>query len=81
MSGVRSICFVVALGASFGAAAQEHRHPPQDVQLHEKFYSTWYMPDNPAKAAMLASTYGVVLVSIIIQGSTLGWVAKRTVGQ
>ena len=36
---------------------------------------------DPAKAAMLASTYGVVLFSIIIQGSTLGWVAKRTVGQ
>ena len=39
------------------------------------------IPDSPAKAAMLASTYAVVLFSIIIQGSTLGWVAKRTVGQ
>lgn len=29
--------------------AQElHRHhPPQDVPLHEKFYSTWFMPDKP----------------------------------
>ena len=25
-----------------------HRHPPQDQFLHEKFYSTWHMPDNPA---------------------------------
>jgi hypothetical protein len=25
-----------------------HRHPPQDQFLHEKFYSTWRMPDNPA---------------------------------
>jgi hypothetical protein len=25
-----------------------HRHPPQDLQLHEKFYSTWRMPDNPS---------------------------------
>jgi hypothetical protein len=31
--------------------AQDHRHhPPQDVALHEKFYSTWYMPDNPTKS-------------------------------
>jgi len=22
-------------------------HPPQDMALHEKFYSTWRMPDNP----------------------------------
>jgi hypothetical protein len=29
------------------AAAQHHSHPPQDTDLHEKFYSTWYMPDNP----------------------------------
>ena len=32
-----------------GAAAQ-HQHPPQDEALHEKFYSTWYMPDNPARS-------------------------------
>jgi len=25
-----------------------HRHPPQDQSLHEKFYSTWRMPDKPA---------------------------------
>jgi len=29
---------------------KKHHHPPQDVQLHEKFYSTWYMPDNPSKS-------------------------------
>ncbi len=23
-------------------------HPPQDQLLHEKFYSTWRMPDNPS---------------------------------
>lgn len=27
-------------------AAHRH-HPPQDQALHEKFYSTWHMPDNP----------------------------------
>jgi hypothetical protein len=25
----------------------ERHHPPQDMALHEKFYSTWHMPDNP----------------------------------
>jgi hypothetical protein len=34
------------------AASHEHgqverHHPPQDMVLHEKFYSTWRMPDNP----------------------------------
>ena len=23
-------------------------HPPQDQLLHEKFYATWHMPDNPS---------------------------------
>lgn len=27
--------------------AQEHEHPPQDLEIHEKFYSTWFMPDKP----------------------------------
>ena len=56
------LLFVWALGIWLGviatmllssrACAQEiHRgHPPQDVPLHEKFYSTWFMPDNPAKS-------------------------------
>ena len=26
----------------------ERRHPLEDTALHEKFYSTWHMPDNPA---------------------------------
>jgi len=37
------------------AASHEHgqdeagrRHPSEDMALHEKFYSTWHMPDNPA---------------------------------
>jgi hypothetical protein len=25
-----------------------HRHPPRDQLLHEKFYSTWHMPDHPS---------------------------------
>ena len=27
------------------ALAQEHRHPPQDEAIHDKFYSTRVMPD------------------------------------
>ena len=37
------------------------------------------IPDNPAKPAILAATYAVVLFSIIVQGSTLGIVARRTI--
>jgi len=41
---------LLTLGLVFvaSAAAAQHRHPPQDAALHEQFYSTWYMPDNPA---------------------------------
>ena len=37
------------------------------------------VPDNRAKPAILAATFVVVLFSIIVQGSTLGIVARRTV--
>jgi hypothetical protein len=43
------ICLCCAL--MMPAQAQDaglHRHPPQDLLLHQKFYSTWHMPDNPA---------------------------------
>jgi hypothetical protein len=30
-----------------GDAHAARHHPPQDMPLHEKFYSTWHMPDNP----------------------------------
>ncbi len=32
------------------ARGQDHHHPARDVPIHEKFYSTWYMPDNPNKS-------------------------------
>jgi hypothetical protein len=31
-----------------GEGQVERHHPPPDMTLHEKFYSTWHMPDNPA---------------------------------
>lgn len=37
------------------------------------------IPDSPAKSTILAATYAVVLFSIIVQGSTLGMVARKTV--
>jgi CPA1 family monovalent cation:H+ antiporter len=36
------------------------------------------LPDTPAKSSILVATYAVVLFSIIVQGSTLAFVAKRT---
>lgn len=48
-------CLLALVLAAHGAFAQdggprqaEHRHPPQDQALHEKFYSRWHMPDNPS---------------------------------
>ena len=40
--------FAVGFMFVFSSAMAQHRHPPQDEPLHEKFYSSWYMPDNPA---------------------------------
>ena len=42
--GAAAISFIAS------TAVAQHRHPPQDEALHEKFYSTWYMPDNPTKS-------------------------------
>jgi CPA1 family monovalent cation:H+ antiporter len=39
------------------------------------------LPDSPSKSAILAATYAVVLFTIVVQGSTLGVVARWTVGQ
>ncbi len=37
------------------------------------------IPAGPAKPSILAATYAVVLFSVIVQGSTLGFVARRTI--
>jgi hypothetical protein len=44
------------LGLTLAAKAQDHHHPPQDVLLHEKFYSTWYMPETRARVAATSKT-------------------------
>jgi hypothetical protein len=47
---MRRACLAVGLVFVVSTAAAQHRHPPQDEALHEKFYSTWHMPDNPARS-------------------------------
>src|SRR5689334_17038881 len=39
-----AIAIVIPAHLSF---AEEHRHPQQDQEIHEKFYSTWMRPDMP----------------------------------
>jgi len=45
-----SCCLLAGLPlqAQEGQGQATLHHPPQDQWLHEKFYSTWHMPDNPA---------------------------------
>jgi hypothetical protein len=52
MNCFRASCLVVCLVFPFAARAQDHGHsyPPQDAATHDKFYATWYMPDNPVQA-------------------------------
>ena len=45
------IIFPLLIAMAVQANAQERRsHPAADMALHEKFYSTWYMPDQPTKS-------------------------------
>jgi hypothetical protein len=37
-------------GERAAMAQERHQHPPQDMEVHEKFYSTWFMPDEPSKS-------------------------------
>ena len=41
---VVSLMFVVV--AAF--ADEPHKHRPQDLEIHKRFYNTWTMPDNRA---------------------------------
>jgi hypothetical protein len=45
-----AIGFVLGMGCCMSvrvAGAQEHKHPPEHVQLHDRFYRTWMRPDMP----------------------------------
>ena len=53
MKQSRMLVYVVLLAlVSTPIVAQERHagHPAADVPVHEKFYSTWYMPDQPNKS-------------------------------
>lgn len=43
MAAYIAMLFFLATHHAFG----QHNHPPQDVPIHEQFYSTWVKPDNP----------------------------------
>jgi hypothetical protein len=64
------IIFPILIATAVQANAQEHRHhPPQDMALHEKFYSTWYMPDQPTKSCCnMADCYPT---EVRVQGSRI----------
>jgi hypothetical protein len=47
---MRRAHLVAGLFLVVSTAAAQHRHSPQDEALHEKFYSTCYMPDNPTSS-------------------------------
>ena len=45
------IALFVLVAFSAPTQAQEHRgHPVADLPLHEKFYSSWRMPDQPTRS-------------------------------
>lgn len=44
----RVILALLALATA--AQAQEHRHPVADLEMHDKFYSTWMRPDMPTQS-------------------------------
>ena len=45
------LALLLLLSFSSAGEAQEHgHHPPEDWPIHERFYSTWYMPDQPTKS-------------------------------
>lgn len=38
---------IIILITGNNSLAQEHKHPVQDIPLHEKFYKNWMRPDAP----------------------------------
>ena len=42
-----AILMIAAFFQLSQAHAQEHNHPAADAAIHEKFYSSWMMPDRP----------------------------------
>jgi hypothetical protein len=52
-------------GQGGGGALPPRHHPPQDLMLHERFYSTWRMPDHPNQSCCnMADCYPTEIKSI-----------------
>lgn len=41
-----AVSFALLCGLMFVPALGQDHHRPQDMDIHERFYSTWMMPDN-----------------------------------
>ncbi len=48
MKYLAPLLVLFALFFALPAPAQHAGHPPQDMELHRKFYQNWTMPDNRA---------------------------------
>lgn len=44
ISYLASSCWLLCVLLSPLTQAQEHGHPPEDAELHDKFYESWLMP-------------------------------------
>lgn len=43
------LTILLFLWLTYGAWGQSH-HPPEDEEIHKRFYATWFMPDDPHKS-------------------------------
>ena len=44
------LAFLLLVSTPAFAQSSHRHHPSADMPLHEKFYSTWYMPDQPTRS-------------------------------
>ena len=53
------LAFLLLVSTPAFAQSSHRHHPSADMPLHEKFYSTWYMPDQPTRSCCnKADCYG-----------------------
>jgi len=50
VAAISLIVAAPALGTHARAQERHAGHPAADMPIHEKFYSTWFMPDEPTKS-------------------------------
>lgn len=72
--GIRGWIVVALVTAAWlSAASAQHQHPPQDAAIHERFYSTWKMPDAPHVSC--CSSHDCYPTEARHDGQ--GWLARR----